>query len=74
MSKYPKIITKMTSYLHNMIFYLETVIHPAGGQPDGQKTKRRSGKKNSLKHTSPDSHNIRATLKAQNNVRKNPAP
>jgi hypothetical protein len=74
MSYYPKILTKMNTYLHSMIFYFENVIHPAGGQSEAQKTKRKSGKKTFSRQVSPDSLNIRATIKAENNVRRNPAP
>jgi hypothetical protein len=74
MSNYPKILTKMNTYLHSMMFFFENVIHPAGGQSEAQKSKRKSSKKNYSVQTSPDSLNIRATVRAQNSVRRNPAP
>ncbi|RYD75695.1 MAG: hypothetical protein EOP53_16020 [Sphingobacteriales bacterium] len=64
----------MNTYLHNVIFYIENVIHPAGGQPEIQKTKPKSSKKGFSTQVSPESLNIRATVKAQNGVRRNPAP
>lgn len=64
----------MNTYLHHVIFYIENVIHPAGGQPEVQKTKRKSTKKAFSTQVSPDSLNIRATVRAQNSVRRNPAP
>ena len=73
-SNYPKILTKMNTYLHSMMFYFENVIHPAGGQSDVQKSKRKTSKKNYSTQVSPDSLNIRASVRAQNSVRRNPAP
>ena len=64
----------MNTYLHNMFFYIENVIHPAGGQPEMQKGKRKTSKKPFSKQASPEALNIRATVRAQNSVRKNPAP
>lgn len=73
-SYYPKILTKMNTYLHSMMFYIENVMHPAGGQPELQKGKRRTSKKSFARQASPDALNIRATVRAQNSVRRNPAP
>jgi hypothetical protein len=63
----------MNTYLHSFITYFETVIHPAAGKPELQKSQRRS-KSASSKQGSPDSLNIRATVRANNTVRRNPAP
>ena len=74
MSNYPKILTKMNTYLHSVIFYFENVIHPAGGKTEMQKAKRKSGKSTFLRQASPESLHIRAAVRANNSVRQNPAP
>jgi hypothetical protein len=64
----------MTSYLRNLFYYFENVIHPAGGTDEtGEKRKRRSKKSSDLQR-SPDSSNIRGTIKKQDKARLNPAP
>jgi hypothetical protein len=64
----------MTSYLRNLFYYFENVIHPAGGNDEsGEKRKRRSRKSNDLQ-SSPDSFNIRGVVKKQDKTRLNPAP
>ena len=74
MSNYPKLIFKMNGYLYNFFTYFETVIHPAAGKSDQRKSKRRSSKPANSVQTSPDSLNIRTTVRTQNPVRRNPAP
>jgi hypothetical protein len=64
----------MNTYLCNVIYYFENAIHPAGGKAELQKSKRTSGKSTFLGQASPDSSNIRAAVRANNNVRRNPAP
>lgn len=71
---YPKLRTTMNVYLHNILSYFETVIHPAAGKDDLQKTKRRTGKPSYSTQVSPDCLNIRANVRVQNGVRRNPAP
>jgi hypothetical protein len=73
MSHYPKILLKMNTYLHSFITYFENVIHPAG-KSDPQKAKPRSSKATYQLQTSPDSLNIRASVRKQDSVRRNPAP
>lgn len=65
---------KMTGYLFNIWTYFEAVIHPAAGKGEVQKVKRRSNKPSYSAHGSPDSLNMRANVRAQNAVRRNPAP
>ena len=74
MSHYPKILLKMNTYLSGFITYFDHVIHPAGGKSELQKNKRKSGKKSNTIQASPDSMNMRASLRADNGVRRNPAP
>ena len=64
----------MNTYLSNVLFYFENVIHPAGGKAEAQKRKRKPGKSNFTRQASPDSLNIRSVVKASNSVRRNPAP
>jgi len=73
MSQYPKILTKMNTYLHCFLTYFENVINPAEGKSE-LKNKRRNSKASYAYPSSPDSLNIRASYRAQNSVRRNPAP
>jgi hypothetical protein len=63
----------MTTYLRNILYYFENVIHPAGGTELTDKRKRRSRKITELQ-SSPDSANIRGAVKKQDKSRMNPAP
>lgn len=74
MSHYPKLITAMNVCLHNILTYFETVIHPAAGKDDLQKGKQRASKPAYSRQVSPDCLNIRANVRTQNIVRRNPAP
>ena len=74
MSQYPKLLTKMNTYLHSFKSYFENVIHPAGGKPDTIKAKRRNSKPSAPLPASPDCLHIRAAVIANNSVRRNPAP
>jgi hypothetical protein len=64
----------MNTYLHSFITYFEQVIHPAGGKSEMIKSKRRSNKPSTSFSASPDCLNIRAAVRANNSVRRNPAP
>lgn len=64
----------MKMHLHKFISYFEHVIHPAAGKNGLQKPKRRNSKSVYDFKASPDSSNIRASLRKQDNVRFNPAP
>lgn len=64
----------MNGYLQNFLTYFETVLHPAGGKDDLRKNKRRNSKPSYSLRVSPDSLNIRANVRTQNGVRRNPAP
>ncbi|HYO23145.1 MAG TPA: hypothetical protein VER36_12130 [Flavisolibacter sp.] len=65
----------MNTYLHSFKTYFDNVIHPAAGKSDAQKSKRKSSKTTSyFSQASPDCLNIRAAVRSQNNVRRNPAP
>lgn len=75
MSYSPKLIVKMNGYLYNFLTYFEAVLHPSGGKADAQKNKRRGHKNNTPPVTaSPDSLHLRAGVRTQNAVRRNPAP
>lgn len=73
-SQYPKILTKMNACFHSFKTYFEYIIHPAAGKSELQKTKRRSSKSSLIHQASPDSLHIRAAVRANNAVRRNPAP
>jgi len=73
MSQYPKILTKMNTYLYSFLSFFD-VIDPAAGKSEAQKSKRRTTKTSGQFYTSPDCLNIRASVRKQNNVRHNPAP
>jgi hypothetical protein len=73
MSQYPKLLTKMNTYLHCFLTYFENVINPAEGKSEW-KNKRRNSKASYASPSSPDSLNIRAAYRSQNSVRRNPAP
>lgn len=64
----------MNAYLHNFITYFEMVVHPAAGKNEVQKNKPRSSKQSAIIQASPDALHIRAAVRANNAVRKNPAP
>lgn len=64
----------MNTYFYSFKSYFETVIHPAAGKPEIPKNKRRSSKTSYLPQASPDCLNIRAAVRANNAVRRNPAP
>ena len=65
----------MNGYLQNFLTYFETVLHPAAGKDDVRKIKRRNSNKTAYtRQVSPDCLNIRATVRTQNSVRRNPAP
>ena len=74
MSQYPKLLTRMNTYLHSFLTYFDHVIHPAGGKSDNTKPKRRTSKTAYALQASPDCLNIRAAVRANNSVRRNPAP
>lgn len=74
MSYYPKLVMKMNGYFTQFFSRFEAVVHPAGGKSDGQKTKRRSTNSSSVLQASPDSLNMRASVRKYNPVRRNPAP
>jgi hypothetical protein len=65
---------KMNSFFYNFFTYFENVIDPAAGKSDVQKTKRKSTKGSAPSPASPDCLNIRAAVRSQNAVRRNPAP
>ncbi len=64
----------MNSYFYSFRTYVEAVIHPAAGKTEIPKNKRRSSKTPALPQASPDCLNIRAAVRANNAVRRNPAP
>ena len=64
----------MNTYLHNVRSYFEIVIHPAGGKSNAPKSKRRNSKTPYSLQASPDCLHIRAAVRANNAVRRNPAP
>lgn len=74
MSHYPKLLTKMNTYLHSFLTYFEHVIHPAAGKSENLKSKRKSSTAAYSLQASPDCLNIRAAVRANNSVRRNPAP
>ena len=63
----------MNACLHNLLTYLDVVIHPAAGKDDLPKSKRRSSKPAYSRQVSPDCLNIRASVRTQN-AKRNPAP
>lgn len=73
-SYYPKLKAKMNGYFSTFFSAMGTVIHPAAGKNELQKTKRQSSKQAYSHPASPDSLHIRAGLRTQNPLRKNPAP
>ena len=73
MSQYPKLLTKMNTFLHSFLTYFD-VIDPAAGKSEAQKNKRKNSKPVSQLHASPDCLNIRASVRKQANIRHNPAP
>ena len=64
----------MNAYLHNFFTYFVTVLHPAGGKDELRKMKSRNSKPSFSRQVSPESLNIRANVRTQNYVRRNPAP
>lgn len=64
----------MNIYLHSFLNYFDQVIHPAAGKDEMQKSKRRNTKILPQFMASPDSLNMRASIRKQDNVRRNPAP
>ncbi|HEU0111875.1 MAG TPA: hypothetical protein VFQ73_13450 [Flavisolibacter sp.] len=66
----------MNSYLRQIFFYFEAVLHPASGWADTGTTqkKRKSQKPNASKQPSPDCFNMRAVAKKGDKNRRNPAP
>ncbi|HUC79507.1 MAG TPA: hypothetical protein VMR70_01275 [Flavisolibacter sp.] len=64
----------MNACIHSFKSYFEYIIHPAAGKSEPQKTKRRSSKPSFTPPASPDSLHIRAAVRANNAVRRNPAP
>ncbi|HVF96150.1 MAG TPA: hypothetical protein VM871_02450 [Flavisolibacter sp.] len=73
MSNYPKLKIKMNGYLYTFFNYFEVALQPAAGKNEMPKNKRRTLTA-SVRQASPDSLNIRAAQRAQNTVRRNPAP
>ena len=74
MSQYPKIIVKMNAFLYSFLNYFETVIHPAAGKNEVQKTKRRNSKATQQLQPTPDCQNTRSSVRKNDYVRRNPAP
>ncbi|RYF85078.1 MAG: hypothetical protein EON98_07550 [Chitinophagaceae bacterium] len=64
----------MNTYLHGFLTYFENVIHPAAGKGESPKNKSRSSKPSYALQATPDCLNIRTAAKAQNSLRRNPAP
>jgi len=65
----------MNTYLHSFLTYFEHVIHPAAGKSENLKSKRKSSTSAAYSlQASPDCLNIRAAVRANNSVRRNPAP
>jgi len=64
----------MNVYLQNILTYFDAVLHPAEGKDELRKSKRRASKPSYARQASPDSLNIRAGVRTQNQVRRNPAP
>lgn len=73
MSYYPKMTFKMNGYLFNFFTYFDAVLHSASSKSDVQKSRRRSST-STIRQASPDSLNMRAAQRANNAVRRNPAP
>lgn len=73
-SQYPKILLKMNTYLHSFLTYFENTLHPAAGKSDLQKAKRKTSKPLSQFRATPDCLNMRAAIRKQDTVRRNPAP
>ena len=64
----------MNTYLHSFMTYFEMVVHPAAGKSEMEQSKPKSSKTKTSIQASPDSLHIRAAVRANNAVRKNPAP
>ena len=73
-SQYPKLLLKMNTYVTGFITYFEQTFHPAAGKNTNEKNKRKSSKTIYQTQASPDCLNIRASLRKQDNIRRNPAP
>ncbi|GAC1420732.1 MAG: hypothetical protein NVS9B7_11820 [Flavisolibacter sp.] len=70
-------MTKMYSYLQNLIQYVEQVLYPPNGGSVGEngKSKKKKVSDNFTRSTSPESFNLRGGLvKKQEKIRRNPAP
>jgi hypothetical protein len=63
----------MKSYLQNILFYFENVIHPAGGKTTYAEKRKRKFSSKERPLSSPESFNLRASKK-QDKSRLNPAP
>lgn len=74
MSYAPKLYTDMNAYLHTFLSYFEAVLPPSAGKSNVQKEKPRSGKPLYSPPVSPDCLHLRASVRTQNGVRRNPAP
>lgn len=64
----------MNTFLHNVPFDFEKVMHPAAGKMMIPKKKNRSSAIAVIPKATPDSLNIRDMFKKQDNFRRNPAP
>jgi hypothetical protein len=64
----------MNNILYNFLTYFENVIHPAAGKIEAQKNKRRNSKASNQVPASPDCLHIRAAVRSNNSIRRNPAP
>lgn len=74
MSQYPKILLKMNNFLNDFLHYFENVIDPLVGKSEVQKNKSANNKEANQFYSSPDCMNIRASVRKNDNVRRNPAP
>lgn len=74
MSYAPKLYTDMNACLHTFLSYFEAVLPPPAGKHNVHKEKSRTGKSFYLSQASPDCLNLRASVRTQNGVRRNPAP
>jgi hypothetical protein len=67
--------TRMNTCLRSLFTYFDLVLHPAAGWADEKHTRKRKTQKNvSAVKPSPECFNVRGIAKAQDKLRRNPAP
>lgn len=74
MSSAPELYTNLNAYLHAFLSYFEAVLPSSAGKNNVQQEKCRTGKPSRATQASPDCLHLRASVRTQNGVRRNPAP